>query len=141
MPLFEMLAAFFVATLLGGMLFFPSVVAPTVFKSLDQDSAGQFLRRLFPAYYVFIIVTSLLGGALLLSKPILAATLLIIAASTLLLRQILVPKINAWRDRELAGDKAAAALFNAGHRASVIINLVQLAAIIWVFWRLVSATQ
>ena len=141
MPLFEMLAAFFVAILLGGMIFFPSVVAPTVFKSLDQDSAGQFLRRLFPTYYSFIIVTSLIGGALLLSKPILAAALFITAASTLLVRQVLVPKINAWRDRELAGDEAAAALFNAGHRASVIINLVQLAAIIWVFWRLIASSH
>lgn len=141
MPLFETLATFFVAILLGGMIFFPSVVAPTVFKSLDQDSAGQFLRRLFPAYYVFIIVTSLFGGGLLLSKPILATALFIIAASTLLVRQVLVPRINAWRDRELAGDEAAAALFNAGHRTSVIINLFQLAVIIWVFWRLVSATQ
>jgi len=136
-----MLATFVVAILLGGMIFFPSVVAPTVFKSLDQDSAGQFLRRLFPAYYVFMILTSLLGGGLLLSKPFLAATLFIIAASTLLVRQILVPNINAWRDRELSGDDAAAALFNAGHRASVIINLIQLAAIIWVFWRLISATE
>ncbi|MEL6360624.1 MAG: DUF4149 domain-containing protein [Pseudomonadota bacterium] len=141
MPLFEMLAAFFVAILLGGMIFFPSVVAPTVFKSLDQDSAGQFLRRLFPAYYVFIIVTSLLGGGFLLSKPILAIALFSIAASTLLVRQVLVPKINAWRDRELAGDEAAAARFNAGHRASVIINLAQLAATVWVFWRLVAATE
>lgn len=141
MPLVEMLATFFVAILVGGMVFFPSVVAPTVFKSLDQDAAGQFLRRLFPAYYVFIIVTSLFGGGLLLSKPILATALFIVAASTLLVRQALVPKINAWRDRELAGDEAAAALFNAGHRASVIINLAQLAAIVWVFWRLLAATD
>ena len=141
MPLFELLAAFFVAILLGGMIFFPSVVAPTVFKSLDQDSAGQFLRRLFPTYYIFIIVTSLIGGALLLSKPILAVALFITAASTLLVSQVLVPKINTWRDRELAGDEAAAALFNAGHRASVIINLVQLAAIIWVFWRLIASSH
>ena len=141
MPLFETLATFFVAILLGGMIFFPSVVDPIGVKSLDQDSAGQFLRRLFPAYYVFVIVTSLIGGGLLYSKPILAAALLTVAASTLLVRQVLVPKINTWRDRELAGDEAAAALFNAGHRASVIINLAQLAVILWVFWRLVSATE
>ena len=141
MPLFETLATFFIAILLGGMIFFPSVVAPTVFKSLDQGSAGQFLRRLFPAYYIFIIVTSLIGAGLLLSKPTLAAVLFIVTASTLLVRQALVPKINAWRDRELAGDEAAAARFNAGHRASVIINLAQLAAIVWVFWQLITTTH
>ena len=141
MPLLEISATFFVAILLGGMIFFPSVVAPTVFKSLDPESAGKFLRRLFPAYYIFIITTSVIGCGLLLAKPMLAGALFVVAASTVIVRQVLVPKINAWRDRELAGDEAAAALFNAGHRASVIINLVQLAAIIWVFWRLIASSH
>ena len=46
------------AFLLGGMIFFPTVVAPTIFKSLDTLHAGLFLRKLFPSYYVFIIVVS-----------------------------------------------------------------------------------
>ncbi|MEE3110181.1 MAG: DUF4149 domain-containing protein, partial [Pseudomonadota bacterium] len=37
---------------LGGLLFFPAVVAPTVFKSLPEAEAGHFLRALFPRYYL-----------------------------------------------------------------------------------------
>ena len=47
---------FWVACLLGGMLFFPSVVAPVVFKALPEEQAGAFLRAMFPRYYSFIIV-------------------------------------------------------------------------------------
>ena len=37
-----------VLLLLGGMLFFPSVVAPVVFASLPEAQAGAFLRAMFP---------------------------------------------------------------------------------------------
>ncbi|MEL7040730.1 MAG: DUF4149 domain-containing protein [Pseudomonadota bacterium] len=134
MHVFETIGIYAVALLLGGMVFFPSVVAPTVFKSLSAEDAGAFLRRLFPTYYVFIIATSLLGAAALFSRPALAITLALIAASTLAVRQILVPKINAWRDQELAGDAAAKRHFALGHRASVIINFAQMVAAVWALW-------
>jgi hypothetical protein len=42
----------------------------------------------------------------------------------------LVPRINQLRDEELAGDETAGAQFAKLHRLSVIINMVQLAALI-----------
>ena len=136
MQILEILVLYAVAILVGGMVFFPSVVAPTVFKSLSEADAGAFLRKLFPTYYVFIIVASAIGAVCLMTRPFLSATLLVIAVSTLGVRQVLVPKINDWRDREMAGDAAAAQLFKTGHRASVMVNLVQMAAAIWVLWQL-----
>lgn len=135
--LLETLALFASASVFGAMVFFPSVVAPMVFRSLDAASAGQFLRALFPGYYAFIVVGSALAAAALVSAPGLAAIMAAIALSTLAVRQMLVPQINAWRDAELAGDAAAAPKFAAGHRVSVIINMVQLAGVVWVLWRLV----
>ena len=135
MQILEILGLYAVAILVGGMVFFPSVVAPTVFKSLSPADAGLFLRKLFPTYYVFIIVASAVGAACLFAQPFLAATLVVIAVSTLAVRQILVPKINAWRDQELAGDASAAKHFKTGHSASVFFNLVQLDAAIWLLWR------
>ncbi|MEO1407843.1 MAG: DUF4149 domain-containing protein [Pseudomonadota bacterium] len=135
--LLETIGLFAVATLLGGMLFFPSVVAPTVFRSLDAEDAGKFLRTLFPAYYAFIIIASLVGAAALFNQTTLSVILATILLSTLAVRQILVPKINAWRDLELSGDRAAAARFKSGHKVSVLINLVQMAAVFWVLWKLV----
>ena len=132
----QTLALFTTAALFGAMVFFPSVVAPMVFRTLDPESAGKFLRALFPGYYVFMIVASALAAIGLYQSPLLALIMAAIAISTLAVRQLLVPKINAWRDAELAGDEAAAAKFNAGHRLSVIINLIQLVGVIWVLWRL-----
>jgi hypothetical protein len=42
----------------------------------------------------------------------------------------LVPQINQLRDAELAGDAAAGARFTTLHRVSVIINMVQLLALV-----------
>ena len=49
------LAQALVLLLLGGMLFFPIVVAPVVFVALPAAEAGTFLRAMFPRYYLFMI--------------------------------------------------------------------------------------
>ncbi|MEL6753942.1 MAG: hypothetical protein AAFO57_07950, partial [Pseudomonadota bacterium] len=70
----------------------------------------------------------------LYARPLLAALMAAIAVSTLAVRQVLVPQINAWRDAELAGDAAAGGRFAAGHRASVLVNMVQLGGVVWTLW-------
>ncbi len=114
---------------LGAMLFFAIAVAPTVFQALPADQAGLFLRRLFPRYYAALILGSSIAGAVLLPTQALAAGVcFVIVASTLWVRQILVPRINQLRDKELAGDAAAGVRFARWHRISVAINLIQLIA-------------
>ncbi|MEM9168180.1 MAG: DUF4149 domain-containing protein [Pseudomonadota bacterium] len=115
------------AVLVGGMTFFPAVVAPRVFKTLDADAASRFLRDLFPGYYAFIILAS--GIAALAAIGLdwrYAAALALIAATTAPIRQVLTPQLNRWRDAELAGDAAAGARFKRGHRLSVLVNIAQL---------------
>ena len=119
------------ALLIGAMLFFPTVVAPTVFKTLDEAQAGRFLRRLFPGYYLFLIVGSATAAVLAaVTAPGAALLLAAVALSTLWVRQVLTPRINAFRDAEIAGDAAAGQKFKSAHRLSVIINMVQLAGLI-----------
>ncbi|MEM1031206.1 MAG: DUF4149 domain-containing protein [Myxococcota bacterium] len=124
------------ASLFGGMVFFPSVVAPMVFRVLDTDAAGRFLRALFPRYYTFMIATSGLGAAFagIAGRWRDAVILLLVALSTLAVRQLLVPAINRWRDAGRAGDDAAARRFERGHRLSVGINMIQLVAVLVVLW-------
>ena len=64
------------------------------------------------------------------SAPLAAAVCWLIALSTLWIRQSLVPRINQLRDAELTGDAAAGTRFAALHRMSVIINMVQLLALV-----------
>ena len=127
----ETLALYVVAATLGAMLFFAVGVAPTVFQALPIAEAGLFLRTLFPRYYLALIVSSgLAGGLWISSAPLAAAVCWLITLSTLWIRQSLVPRINQLRDAELAGDAAAGTRFATLHRVSVIINMVQLLALV-----------
>ena len=116
---------------LGGMLFFPAVVAPTVFGVLPEQEAGAFLRALFPRYYLFLLAGST-GAALAFGFTAEESALLTaaVALSTAWVLFMLVPKINALRDRQLAGDEAAGRAFDRAHRLSVAINFVQIGALV-----------
>ena len=120
-----------VLMLLGAMLFFPSVVAPVVFTSLPEAQAGAFLRSMFPRYYAFMIALSLIAALLFLAAndetAYQATTVcLFLGVSTLWVRQWLLPRINAARDAQLAGDTEAGRRFDRDHKLSVGINLLQL---------------
>jgi len=126
----EVAALYVIAGTLGAMLFFAIGVAPTVFQALPAEQAGLFLRKLFPRYYLSLIVGSTAGGLLWLgTQPLASGVCLLIAVSTLWIRQWLVPRINALRDRELSGDASAGEEFARLHRLSVAINMLQLLAL------------
>ncbi len=113
--------------LFGGILLFAAVVTPTVFRSLTGGAVQAFLRAVFPRYYLYIIATSLAAAvATIGSNPRLGLILIAIAISAALLRQVVMPRVNAARDAELAGDTGAAGTFRVLHRVSVAVNLAQL---------------
>lgn len=118
------------ACLLGAMVFFPTVIAPTVFKVLDGAQASAFLRRMFIGYYRYIVIAAGLSAVLMFRDPVPAAVMLLIALSTAYVLFSYMPKLNTWRDAELAGDEEAGKKFAVGHRATVILNAVQMLAII-----------
>jgi uncharacterized membrane protein YhiD involved in acid resistance len=102
---------FATALLFGGMVFFALIVAPNVFRALGPQHAAAFLRRLFPVYYVF-------GAGM--------AAAAVVASGFVFSRQGLMPRINAYRDAELAGDASAKQPFARLHRLSVVVNLAQM---------------
>jgi hypothetical protein len=120
------------AALLGGMALFSFVVAPQVFIRLPADQAGHLIQALFPWYYGF-------GGALaalamllaLLGAPIVPMLLLVvILVGFLVAGLVLMPAINDARDRGLMGDDAAQRRFDRLHRASVVLNALQMLAVL-----------
>ncbi len=123
----EFIALFAAAGLFGAMVFFPIVVAPTVFATLPEQTAGRFLRAVFPAYYAFVAANAgLCAVALMLIGESWSIAAWAIALSTLVVRQVLVPKINFWRDAELEGEPGAKEKFDTGHKISVLINAGQI---------------
>ena len=127
----EVIQIYILLLLLGGMVFFPAVVAPAIFSSLDIKMSGMVLRRLFPNYYLFIIVLALIAGFLGKLISVATAACIFIVVTTVLVRQILLPKINQWRDEELSGNLDSAKKFSLSHRLTVILNLFQMALIVY----------
>jgi len=119
------IAALFAAAVLGAMLFFAAVVAPLVFAHFPEADAGAFIRRLFPRYYDVLAVVTALGSLFALGSNV-GALMSAVMVLFVFSRFWLMPRINAARD---AGREGRFALF---HRASVIINLGQMAALVGV---------
>jgi hypothetical protein len=135
------LGVFATALLLGAMVFFAAIVAPVTFTALDAPNAARHTRATFPRYYLYLAVLAGVAAlaALAVGRMPDAALMGAVAASTVLLRQVLMPRLNAWRDAELAGDAAAGKKFSQGHKASVAINLAQMLVATLVLFLLANA--
>ena len=132
-----------VGGLWGGMLFFAAVYAPLIFLRLEAETAGRFIRLVFPMYYLAMGITSLVAAAalLLVERNALAdaAVMLVVCAGFWIARQVLMSLVNRARDAHLAGDTAAGIHFGRLHRTSVAINAVQLLAAAAVLLRFMSS--
>ncbi|MEM9764328.1 MAG: DUF4149 domain-containing protein [Pseudomonadota bacterium] len=127
--MFDAIALYALTLAFGGMVFFSAVFSPLVFIKLPAEVAGPFIRQVFPWYFAAVAAVLGLAGLALLSGSVLWGGLLItMAALGVANREVLMPRINALRDRQLAGDKAAGRGFDRLHQASVAINLVQMIA-------------
>ena len=113
---------------LGMMIFFSFVLAPMIFKILDAENAGKFVRKIFPYYYfvnliflsiaviLFIIISSLgLSFYITLS----------LAISFIFAQFILMPIINKFKDNN--EEKK----FKYAHGTSVFINFIQMIGLIY----------
>ena len=117
-----MLLILITAAILSFMIFFPAVVATSVFKVLDEKASSKFLRIFFPKYYLFGFVLSCLGLLISVLKQdkISLFFFIFISLSFIFSKQILMPMINK------AKDESKEIKFNKLHKLSVFINLLQI---------------
>ena len=119
---------------MGGMLFFAAVYAPLIFLRLEGPTAGRFLRQVFPVYYATMGICSAVSAMALAvgTAPAVmdSMVLVVVSAGFWIARLWLVPNTNRARDASLAGDTQAARQFSRLHRASVILNAIQLLAVV-----------
>ena len=110
------------AAILSFMIFFPVVVATSVFKVLDEKQSSKFLRIFFPKYYLFGLILSLLGLIISIFEKnnISLIAFVILVIGFLFSRQFLMPIINKAKDDN--NEKK----FNTLHRFSVLINFIQM---------------
>ncbi len=129
--LLHAIALYATATLLGAMLFFSFVVTPVAFRALQGEAVSNYLRALFPLYYLVIIVLGAVGAVTLAlaERPLPAAALGLVAAFAVLTRQVLIPQLDAHRAGRAAGEPAAVRAFRRLHGLSMAINLAQMIAV------------
>ena len=110
----------------GVIIFFSAIIAPTVFKTLDEKSAGVFLRAFFPKYYLFAIVIGLLALALIMVFGINIKDPLYISIVSMtilsIISRFMIPDINNARDLGEEGKTK----FNRLHTISVWLNIITL---------------
>ena len=116
-------ALYLTAIILGVMIFFSFVVAPTTFKLLDEENSRKFIRGIFPFYYLLNLIFSFVASVLFFLNQNLSNNFLLMTSVCVLFaisNFILMPMINKFRD---TGENKK---FKISHFISVIINFIQL---------------
>ncbi len=125
------------AAVFGAMAFFAGIMAPMIFAKLPGETAGAFIRQVFPVYYLTMAALSALTAVLAITgHPVEAWIMAGVALGFVVARQYLMPWINRFRDAHLAGEVAAKPRFVRLHRLSVVLNTIQLMAVTVVLFRL-----
>ena len=132
------LAAIVIAVSLGAMLFFSSVVAPTIFRLLADDSAGRLLRAIFPTYFLVNGLAALIA-AIIAFQPLESTLLIVCGAAMLAIFYVAIPIKNNARDMAISGDSTAKVRFDRWHRATVLINAVEMVALGAVIYLLLNS--
>ena len=122
------LVKFLIPFLLGGLIFFSALVAPSVFTSLDEKNARVFLRSIFPKLYLFAGIFSLFISLILFFiNNFLSFIFFIITIGYFYSRQFLMIKINE------ASDQKNQKEFKKLHRFSVLIFIVQILLMLLIY--------
>ena len=113
---------------LGMMIFFSFVLAPMIFKILDAENAGKFVRKIFPYYYSINLVFLLIAIILFVIISPISINFYItlaLAISFVFAQFILMPLINKLKDNNKEKK------FKYAHGASVVINFIQMIGLIY----------
>ncbi len=119
---------FLIPLLVGGLIFFATVIAPTIFISLDPKNARSFLRKIFPKVYLYSgVISFVISVNLFFIDSFLSFIFIIITVGYIFSRQVLMLKINNAADNK--NDK----VFRKLHKFSVVIFLTQIILMILVY--------
>jgi len=114
--------------IIGFMIFFMTVITPSVFNTLNEDAAGKFLRFTFPRMFIYGFILSFFAFATaLMSGDVIFYSVPFISGLFFLFNTYAItPKINLYRDKFKAGELIFEKKFKQSHFISVFIFLCQL---------------
>ena len=105
--------------IVGIIIFQTSVIAPSVFKTINSEETSKFLRIIFPKFFILIFVLGAMSliVELLYEKNISTISISILTVLMALLCYIIIPSTNSATDE---GDKKK---FKKLHSISVFTTL------------------
>ena len=112
----------------GSIIFFSAIIAPTIFKSVDEKNAGYFLRAFFPKYYNFGLILGLSALIIMMFAGLTGIfsflSLIALIGMTVLtgVSKILIPIINKAKDLGEEGKS----MFKKMQWRSVLLNIFTL---------------
>tara|TARA_B100000886_G_C20061680_1_gene341996 strand:- start:4 stop:423 length:420 start_codon:yes stop_codon:yes gene_type:complete len=124
------LVKFVIPFLLGSLLFFTIIIAPTVFSTLDAKNSRKIIRNIFPKLYTWSIIFSFISFILVFSIfniNLWSGFSFLILILYIISRQILMPKINSLSDRN------EQKRFAQYHSLSVTIFVIQVILLLTVY--------
>ena len=113
---------------LGMMIFFSFVLAPMIFKILDAENAGKFVRKIFPYYYFVNLIFLTIATVIFFFTSSLGIDFYItltLVLSFIFAQFLLMPLINKLKDNNQEKK------FKYAHGLSVLINFVQMIGLIY----------
>ena len=114
--------------LLGSLVFFITIITPSVFKTLNNEFSSKFLRLVFPRVFVYGFFVSMLCSITSYFENLtLSLYLSIFMSFTFLINAyVITPIINKMRDLSNKGNNIAKNKFKFYHFLSVFIYLIQI---------------
>ena len=105
--------------IVGIIIFQTSVIAPSVFKTINSEETSKFLRTIFPKFFILIFALSAMSliVELLYEKNISTISISVLTVLMALLCYIIIPSTNSATDE---GDKKK---FKKLHSISVFTTL------------------
>ena len=114
----------FVAGIICGVVLFQSsIIAPTVFRVLDLEDAGAFLRKVFPRFFTLIMACSLLMLVLVVLSDSSDKSRFMLPVANLVfsgVSYLVIPATNR------AKDDGEQKKFKALHSLTVVLTLLML---------------
>ena len=122
------LAIFLHSLIVGFMLFFIGVVSPVVFKSLNNEEAGIFLRKLFPRMFLYGMILALIAFILTINNYTSIYWIISLVSAIFFAAKLffITPRINQFRDEANLGNSQSEKNFKRFHFLSVFLFIIQL---------------
>ena len=107
--------------IVGTIIFHSAIVAPTVFRTLDERDASVFLRTIFPKFFLFLTLINVVNVLLALIDGQFGVMVMAVISAVLMgIAYGIIPMTNRSRDEGLQQR------FSQLHRVSVLLTVAVL---------------